>query len=95
MKSSAVMVATFLGLANAVNIQICKHQTMRTCVTMNVIGCTNFPSSMNDQVSSLNTGNTECTFYEHGSCEGGSWTTRGRQNTVPSKFNDKFTSVRC
>ncbi|KAK2038691.1 hypothetical protein LZ31DRAFT_111030 [Colletotrichum somersetense] len=95
MKSFAVMTVALLGLANAVDVQICRNQNQGGCETINVVGCTNFPGSLNDQVSSVNTGNTECTFYENGSCQGGSWTTRGQQNTVPSQFNDRFSSVRC
>ncbi|KAK1962296.1 hypothetical protein LY78DRAFT_749721 [Colletotrichum sublineola] len=95
MKSFAVMSVALLGLANAANIKICKNQSQGNCVTLNVVGCTNFPGNMNDQVSSVNTGNTECVFFENGSCTGGSWTTRGQQNTVPPEWNDRFSSVRC
>ncbi|KAK1594144.1 uncharacterized protein LY79DRAFT_512853 [Colletotrichum navitas] len=95
MKSFAVMTVALLGLANAVTIQICRDQSQGNCQSMDVVGCTNFPGVMNDQVSSVNTGNTECVFFEHGSCGGGSWTTRGQQNTVPAEWNDRFSSVRC
>ncbi|WQF82069.1 Putative gamma-crystallin [Colletotrichum destructivum] len=95
MKSLAVMAVALLGLASAVNVDICKHQTKGDCVTIDVNGCTNFPGGWNDQVSSVDTGAAECVFYENGSCGGGAWTTRGRQNTIPGNWNDKFSSVRC
>ncbi|KAK2000472.1 hypothetical protein LX36DRAFT_709339 [Colletotrichum falcatum] len=64
MKSFAVVTAALLGLANAVSIQICKDQTQGNCKTIDVVGCTNFPGDMNDQVSSVNTGSTQCVFFE-------------------------------
>ncbi|KAF5518495.1 hypothetical protein CGCA056_v009386 [Colletotrichum aenigma] len=95
MKSFTVIAVTLLGLANAASIRICKDQTITNCVTMDVNGCTNFPGSMNDAVSSVDTGSATCTFYQDGSCTGGSWTTSGLQNTVPTNFNDNLSSVSC
>ncbi|KAF4781131.1 hypothetical protein HER10_EVM0007685 [Colletotrichum scovillei] len=95
MKSFTVMAIALLGLTNAATIRICKDQTLGNCVTMDVGGCTNFPGNMNDVVSSVDTGSATCTFFTDGSCGGASWTTRGLQNTVPSNFNDKLSSVRC
>ncbi|EXF80388.1 hypothetical protein CFIO01_08103 [Colletotrichum fioriniae PJ7] len=92
MKSFTVMAIALLGLTNAATIRICKDQTLGNCVTMDVGSCTNFPGSMNDVVSSVDTGSATCTFY---TCGGASWTTRGLQNTVPSNFNDNLSSVRC
>ncbi|KAL2876960.1 hypothetical protein SGCOL_007791 [Colletotrichum sp. CLE4] len=110
MKSFTVIAIALLGLTNAATIRICKDQTLGSCVTMDVTTCTNFPGSMNDVVSSVDTGSATCTFYtpiknisnisffkptSDGSCGGASWTTRGLQNTVPSNFNDNLSSVKC
>ncbi|KAI3543854.1 hypothetical protein CABS03_11718 [Colletotrichum abscissum] len=95
MKSSTVTAIALLGLTNAATIRICKDQTLGNCVTTDVGGRTNVPGTMNDVVSSVDTGSATCTFFTDGSCGGASWTTRGLRNTVPSNFNDNLSSVRC
>ncbi|KAH8838472.1 hypothetical protein MCOR02_000451 [Pyricularia oryzae] len=92
----AANAAVIAGRQDQITIKLCPHENMDgDCWFIDVNDCTNVEEHMNDLVSSFDTGERTCSFFERENCGGHSYTARGERKTLPKDFNDQISSVKC
>ncbi|TLD22256.1 hypothetical protein PspLS_08032 [Pyricularia sp. CBS 133598] len=92
----AASAAVVAGRQEHITVKLCPHENMDgDCWFVDVNECTNVQEHMNDMVSSFDTGERTCSFFERENCGGHSYTARGERKTLPKDFNDQISSLKC